>query len=71
MQREHVRLLRAAMARLAPGGVLYFSNNSRRFRIDAQAVAAFARCEDITTQTIPPDFARNPRIHQAWRLRGD
>ncbi len=71
VQREHVRLLRAAMARLAPGGTLYFSNNARRFRIDAQAVAAFARCEDITTQTIPPDFARNPRIHQAWRLRGD
>jgi len=71
VQREHVRLLRAAMARLAPGGTLYFSNNARRFRIDAQAVASFARCEDITTQTIPPDFARNPRIHQAWRLRGD
>jgi 23S rRNA (guanine2445-N2)-methyltransferase / 23S rRNA (guanine2069-N7)-methyltransferase len=50
---------------------LYFSNNARRFRIDAQAVASFAHCEDITTQTIPIDFARNPRIHQAWRLRGD
>jgi 23S rRNA (guanine2445-N2)-methyltransferase / 23S rRNA (guanine2069-N7)-methyltransferase len=68
VQREHVRLLRAAVARLAPGGVLYFSNNFRRFRLDADAVAAFAHCEDISAQTIPPDFARNPRIHQAWRL---
>ncbi len=68
VQREHVRLLRAAVARLAPGGILYFSNNSRRFRLDTQAVAAFAQCADITAQTIPPDFSRNPRIHQAWRL---
>ncbi|TWH99067.1 23S rRNA (guanine2445-N2)-methyltransferase / 23S rRNA (guanine2069-N7)-methyltransferase [Luteimonas cucumeris] len=68
LQREHVRLLRAAVARLAPGGVLYFSNNFRRFRLDSAAVAEFAHCEDITAQTIPPDYARNPRIHQAWRL---
>lgn len=68
LQREHVRLLRAAIARLAPGGVLYFSNNFRRFRLDAESVAGFAECIDITAQTIPPDFARNPRIHQAWRL---
>lgn len=68
IQREHVRLLRAAVARLAPGGTLYFSNNFRRFRLDAEAVAGFADCVDIAAQTIPPDFARNPRIHQAWRL---
>jgi len=68
VQREHVRLLRAAVARLAPGGALYFSNNFRRFRLDAEAVAGFADCLDITAQTIPPDYARNPRIHQTWRL---
>ncbi|MFT3762522.1 MAG: bifunctional 23S rRNA (guanine(2069)-N(7))-methyltransferase RlmK/23S rRNA (guanine(2445)-N(2))-methyltransferase RlmL [Pseudoxanthomonas sp.] len=68
VQAEHVRLLRAATARLAPGGVLYFSNNFRRFRLDAEGVAAFAQCEEITAQTIPPDFERNPRIHRCWRL---
>jgi 23S rRNA (guanine2445-N2)-methyltransferase / 23S rRNA (guanine2069-N7)-methyltransferase len=69
VQREHVRLLRAAVARLSLGGTLYFSNNFRRFRLDADAVAAFADCEDISGQTIPQDFTRNPRIHQAWRLQ--
>lgn len=69
VQRDHVRLLRAAVARLSLGGTLYFSNNFRRFRLDAAAVAAFAECEDISARTIPQDFARNPRIHQAWRLR--
>ena len=68
VQRDHVRLLRAAVARLAPGGVLYFSNNFRRFRLDEAAIAAFAQVEDISASTVPPDFARNPRIHRAWRL---
>jgi 23S rRNA (guanine2445-N2)-methyltransferase / 23S rRNA (guanine2069-N7)-methyltransferase len=69
IQGEHVRLLRAAVARLAPGGVLYFSNNFRRFRLDAETIADFAACEDISAQTIPPDFARDARIHRCWRLQ--
>jgi 23S rRNA (guanine2445-N2)-methyltransferase / 23S rRNA (guanine2069-N7)-methyltransferase len=69
IQRGHVRLLRAAMARLAPGGTLYFSNNFRRFRLDQATIGQFAEIEDITAQTIPPDFARDARIHRCWRLR--
>jgi 23S rRNA (guanine2445-N2)-methyltransferase / 23S rRNA (guanine2069-N7)-methyltransferase len=69
VQKDHVRLLEAAMTRLAFGGELYFSNNYRRFRFDEAAISAFAICEDISPQTIPLDFARNPRIHRAWRLR--
>ncbi len=69
VQRQHVELLRLAVRRLAPDGVLYFSNNYRRFRFDADAVAAFADAGEITPETIPPDFSRNPRIHRAWRLR--
>ena len=68
VQREHVRLLRAAVARLAQGGVLYFSNNFRRFRLDDTAIAAFAQCEEISAKTLDPDFERNARIHRAWRL---
>jgi 23S rRNA (guanine2445-N2)-methyltransferase / 23S rRNA (guanine2069-N7)-methyltransferase len=69
VQAEHVRLLRAAIARLARDGVLYFSNNYRRFRLDADSIAQFARCDDISAQTIPLDFARDPRIHRCWRLQ--
>ncbi len=68
VQREHVRLLQLASRRLAQGGTLYFSNNYRRFRLDTEAVSAFAQVEDISAQTIPPDFERNPRIHRTWRL---
>ena len=69
VQAEHVRLLRAAVARLARDGVLYFSNNYRRFRLDTESVAQFGLCEDISAKTIPPDFARDMRIHRCWRLR--
>ena len=68
IQREHVRLLRACVDRLTTEGALYFSNNFRRFKLDAEAMAEFAQCEDITAQTIPPDFERNARIHRCWRL---
>src|SRR3546814_15655243 len=44
VQREHARLLRAAVARLAQGGAVYFSNNFRSFRVDPAPVAAFADC---------------------------
>jgi len=68
-QRDHVRLLRAAVARLAPRGLLLFSNNYRRFRLDDEAVAQFATVREISPQTLDPDFERNPRIHRAWEVR--
>jgi 23S rRNA (guanine2445-N2)-methyltransferase / 23S rRNA (guanine2069-N7)-methyltransferase len=68
LQREHVRLIRLAMARLTPGGLLLFSNNFRRFRLDPALEEEFD-VRDISASTIPPDFARNPRIHRAWELR--
>lgn len=67
-QRDHVRLLRAAMARLAPGGLLLFSNNFRRFKLSDE-VSEFANVREISPATIDPDFERNPRIHRAWELR--
>ena len=68
VQRDHPRLLRAAVARLAADGVLYFSNNFRRFKLDEATLGEFAQVEDISASTIPPDFERNPRIHRAWRI---
>ena len=68
VQRDHVRLIRAAVALLAPDGVLIFSNNLRRFRMDLEALADLG-VEDISARTTPKDFARNPRIHNTWRIR--
>ncbi|MNC51823.1 Ribosomal RNA large subunit methyltransferase K [compost metagenome] len=67
VQRDHVHLLDLAMARLARGGVLYFSNNFRKFQLDPLLEQRYA-VEEISAQTLDPDFARNPKIHRAWRL---
>ena len=61
VQRDHVPLVRAALACLRPGGTLYFSNNRRGFRLDAELARSFT-CEDISRATLDPDFQRNPRI---------
>jgi len=71
LQHAHVALLQTAVDRLAPDGVLYFSNNFRRFKLDDTAVSTFAHCEEISPATIAQDFARNPRIHRVWRLTHD
>lgn len=68
-QADHVRLLRACCSRLSPDGLLLFSNNFRRFKLDEAAVAEFAHCTEISPRTIDPDFERNPRIHRCWELR--
>ena len=49
------------------GRVLYFSNNFRKFELDESVQARYA-VEEITGETLDPDFARNPKIHRAWRI---
>ena len=68
VQRDHVRLLQQCAARLAPGGLILFSNNFRRFRLDTEALAGLD-IREISASTIPFDFERNARIHRAWELR--
>ncbi|WP_071871119.1 bifunctional 23S rRNA (guanine(2069)-N(7))-methyltransferase RlmK/23S rRNA (guanine(2445)-N(2))-methyltransferase RlmL [Atopomonas hussainii] len=67
VQRDHARLLELAMARLAKGGVLYFSNNFRKFQLD-DALSQRYVVQDISAQTLDEDFKRNPKIHRAWRF---
>ena len=68
IQNDHVQLINNAIALLSPGGILYFSTNFRRFKIDHQALADLI-VEDISAATIPEDFARNPKIHYCWRIQ--
>jgi 23S rRNA (guanine2445-N2)-methyltransferase / 23S rRNA (guanine2069-N7)-methyltransferase len=68
IQLDHVKLINDAVKLLADDGVLYFSTNFRRFKID---LAALADCHinNITAATIPKDFARNPKIHYCWSIK--
>jgi 23S rRNA (guanine2445-N2)-methyltransferase / 23S rRNA (guanine2069-N7)-methyltransferase len=68
VQRDHAALLRTASRLLTPDGVIVFSNNYQKFRLDP-AVGEDFDVDDITRSTIPEDFARNPRIHVCFVLR--
>lgn len=68
VQRDHIDLLKMAAGLLREGGVIVFSNNYRRFKLDP-AIEAWFEVRDITRQSIPEDFARHARIHQCWELR--
>lgn len=66
--RDHPDLLAAVARVMAPGGVVWFSTNHRRFHLALDPAAASAwQVADETAATIPPDF-RDAKIHRAWRI---
>jgi 23S rRNA (guanine2445-N2)-methyltransferase / 23S rRNA (guanine2069-N7)-methyltransferase len=69
VQQDHAALLELVAGNLAPGGVVYFSTNFRRFKLAEAELAARYTIREITRQTIPEDF-RDQRPHRAWRLIG-
>ena len=70
VQRDHVELLRGVADLLTSDGLAIFSCNLRTFKPDLRALnRAGIELTDITTQTIPEDFSRNPRIHHCYEMR--
>jgi 23S rRNA (guanine2445-N2)-methyltransferase / 23S rRNA (guanine2069-N7)-methyltransferase len=67
VQNDHVQVIKNATALLADNGVLYFSTNFRRFKMELSALSDLV-IEDISASTIPEDFLRNPRIHYCWKI---
>ena len=66
VQRDHAALLQQLASHIVAGGIVYFSTNFRRFKLDEAALGDYS-VRDITRQTIPEDF-RNERIHKCWLL---
>ncbi|MEY2863584.1 MAG: hypothetical protein RLY58_1291 [Pseudomonadota bacterium] len=67
IQRDHLSLIKRAMNRLTDDGILYFSNNFRRFELDAEIPHLF-EVSEISHQTVGFDFKRNTGIHRAWQI---
>lgn len=70
VQKGHAEVLTRLVSLMSPGGVIYFSNNYRRFKLDEAALESVApgiQIQDISARTIPEDF-RNERIHRCWRM---
>ena len=53
---------------LAPGGILIFSTNFRRFRLDDEIKEKYI-VEDITEETIGEDFMTSGNIHKCYLIR--
>ena len=67
VDRDHPELIQACLDRLARGGTLIFSTNSRGFSLAKTAVPHPFTATEISQQTIPEDF-RNDKIHRCWRI---
>jgi 23S rRNA (guanine2445-N2)-methyltransferase / 23S rRNA (guanine2069-N7)-methyltransferase len=68
VQRDHARLIRDAACLLEPDGLLVFSTNARRFRLDEDTFGGLD-VEEITRRTLPRDFARGRHAHRCWLVR--
>lgn len=66
VQRDSVPLLEQLQLLMHPGGVIYFSNNFRGFKMEAASLAV-KQIHEISNQTVPPNY-RNRRIHRCWRI---
>lgn len=67
VQRDHESLVNLAMNCLKKDGVLYFSNNYRRFKISQEVLDTYA-CENIDEKCLSRDFLSNKNIHNCWKI---
>jgi 23S rRNA (guanine2445-N2)-methyltransferase / 23S rRNA (guanine2069-N7)-methyltransferase len=67
VQHDHVQLILWANQLLAPGGLIVFSNNYTRFKLDQHRLSEF-QIQDWSRQTLPKDFERNPKIHCCFAI---
>jgi len=67
VQRDHGALIRSTMRLLEPQGVMVFSCNFRRFKLD-EAISSTFEAKDIGKQTLPFDFERRSRGRNVWQI---
>jgi len=66
IQVDYVMLLTKALKLLQPGGILFFSTNSRKFVFD-ESHFPDRTIKEITQKTLPIDF-HDPKIHRSWKI---
>ena len=67
IQDDHEWMIEKLMNHLSPIGVLYFSNNFRKFKLSPKLSEDFY-IKDITHQSIPKDF-RDMKIHYCFKIQ--
>lgn len=65
IQRDQLGLIQQTMKLLSKSGVLIFSNNHRRFKLD-ESIGEDFQVEEKTAWSLDRDFQRGKPIHQCW-----
>ncbi|MBN1379082.1 MAG: bifunctional 23S rRNA (guanine(2069)-N(7))-methyltransferase RlmK/23S rRNA (guanine(2445)-N(2))-methyltransferase RlmL [Gammaproteobacteria bacterium] len=68
IQRDHIELINSTMRCVDNKGVLLFSCNFKKFRLDPEICSRY-RVNDITDWSIPRDFDRLGKIHYCYEIR--
>ncbi|MDR2898060.1 MAG: class I SAM-dependent methyltransferase, partial [Spirochaetaceae bacterium] len=68
INRDWPNLVEQCLKVLSPGGVLYFSSNSRKLKFDPALLPSGCMSEEITDRTIPEDFKSHSPIHHCYRI---
>jgi 23S rRNA (guanine2445-N2)-methyltransferase / 23S rRNA (guanine2069-N7)-methyltransferase len=67
VQRDHIMLFENLKRMLRGNGEIVFSNNKRNFKMDFDKLEALNLVAvNISSKTLPLDFARNKHIHNCW-----
>ncbi|MEK2647020.1 class I SAM-dependent methyltransferase [Bdellovibrio sp. BCCA] len=67
VERDQDFLVNACMSMLKPDGVLYFSNNKRKFKLSENILAKYT-VKDLTDESIPQDF-HDKKIHCCFEIK--
>jgi len=67
IQQDHTGIINDALALLKGDGILYFSTNFKKFKLDELGIIN-ANIENISASTIPEDFSRSPKVHYCWKI---
>jgi len=65
IQDDHAVLIRKSSEKLAENGIIIFSSNFKKFKLDDSIVENFI-VEDITEKTVSPDFSRRGFSRKCW-----
>ncbi len=67
VEKDQDFLVEKAMSMLRPGGVLYFSNNKRKFKLSENIQQKY-QIKDLTQESIPQDF-HDQKIHHCFEIK--
>jgi 23S rRNA (guanine2445-N2)-methyltransferase / 23S rRNA (guanine2069-N7)-methyltransferase len=66
--RDHAALIDGCAQLLTAGGLIVFSTNAQRFRLEPGLSERYD-IRDVSAATLPQDFERNPKIHKCYEVR--